>query len=138
MILHERSKKGLTATVYRRSVIHSQPKSLSFVRLYSQPFVPFQDNPLKFDFIDPPPRRAVSNALELLYALSALDEEMNLTTVGKEMSTLPLPPMLARSVLEAKRLACLPQMLSLVAMLSVEVHERSHTASYKNRASSCP
>lgn len=74
----------------------------------------------------------MSNALELLYALSALDEDMNLTTVGKEMSTLPLPPMLARSVLEAKRLACLPQMLSLAAMLSVEVQGRSHPDSQES------
>jgi len=78
-------------------------------------------NPFKFDFIDPPPKKAVANALELLFSLSAVDEQMALTELGKTMSSLPLPPMLARSTLEAKKSNCLPQMLTLAAMLTVEV-----------------
>eukprot|EP00189_Rhodosorus_marinus_P001805 CAMPEP_0113965608 /NCGR_PEP_ID=MMETSP0011_2-20120614/7840_1 /TAXON_ID=101924 /ORGANISM="Rhodosorus marinus" /LENGTH=669 /DNA_ID=CAMNT_0000978141 /DNA_START=197 /DNA_END=2206 /DNA_ORIENTATION=- /assembly_acc=CAM_ASM_000156 len=77
-------------------------------------------NPFKFDFIDPPPKKAVANALELLFSLSAVDEQMALTELGKTMSSLPLPPMLARSTLEAKKSNCLPQMLTLAAMLTVE------------------
>lgn len=37
------------------------------------------ENPLTFDFMDPPPKAALLRALELLYALGALDVKGNLT-----------------------------------------------------------
>ena len=40
------------------------------------------ENPLEFDFMDPPPKAALLRALELLYALQALDASGTLTHLG--------------------------------------------------------
>jgi HrpA-like RNA helicase len=38
------------------------------------------DDPLQFDFMDPPPKAALLRALELLFALGALDRQGQLTS----------------------------------------------------------
>ncbi|KAF1913499.1 P-loop containing nucleoside triphosphate hydrolase protein [Ampelomyces quisqualis] len=74
---------------------------------------------LNFDFMDPPPVNATLTALEELYALSALDDEGLLTSLGRKMTNFPMDPPLARVVLAAVELGCSDEMLSIVAMLNV-------------------
>jgi ATP-dependent helicase HrpB len=59
-------------------------------------------------FIDPPPARALQQAVELLQRLGALDGEGRPTRDGRAMLALPLHPRLARMVIAAtdKGLAC--------------------------------
>jgi HrpA-like RNA helicase len=75
---------------------------------------------LRFPRLDPPPKKLLVHALETLMALGALDDEMRLTRTGVLMSNIPASPMLARSLLEASRLGCVEDMVSLAAILSVE------------------
>lgn len=75
---------------------------------------------LKFPRLDAPPKRMLVRALETLMALGALDDSMQLTRTGALMSQIPTSPMLARSLLEATRLGCVEDMVSLAAILSVE------------------
>ena len=49
---------------------------------------------LNFDFMDHPPAEALLKALELLFALSALNKLGELTKVGRQMAEFPLDPML--------------------------------------------
>ena len=52
---------------------------------------------LGFDFMDRPPMSALLRALELLYALGALDSQGDLTEpLGKHMVRLPLEPIFAK------------------------------------------
>ncbi len=71
-----------------------------------------------FDFMDPPPAETLIRALELLYALGALNAEGNLTKIGRRMADLPLDPMLSKALLKSEDYACVTEMLTVAAMLS--------------------
>lgn len=59
-------------------------------------------------------------ALELLNYLGALDDDGNITTIGHQMSELPLEPQLAKMLLVSADHECTNEMLTIVAMLSVQ------------------
>ena len=75
---------------------------------------------LRFDFLDPPQRENLIDALRQLYVLDAIDSDGKITSIGREMAVLPLDPSLARALLAAKELNCLDEMLSVASMLSPE------------------
>jgi ATP-dependent helicase HrpB len=59
--------------------------------------------PEKLDFLDPPPRPALAEAKSLLTELGAIDATGRITEEGRQLRRLPLPPRLARLVLDAAR-----------------------------------
>lgn len=65
-------------------------------------------------------KESLEDALRQLWVLGALDEDGTITAVGRRMVALPLDPALARALLEASELGCVPDMLTVVAMLSAE------------------
>ncbi|KIM64359.1 hypothetical protein SCLCIDRAFT_115718 [Scleroderma citrinum Foug A] len=75
---------------------------------------------LSFDFMDPPPAETMLTALESLYALSALDDEGLLTRLGRKMADFPMEPPLAKMLIASVELGCSEEILSIVAMLSVQ------------------
>jgi ATP-dependent helicase HrpB len=60
-------------------------------------------DPGKLAFLDPPPQAAYGEARKLLTELSALDENGRITDEGRSLRALPLPPRLARMVVDAAR-----------------------------------
>jgi ATP-dependent helicase HrpB len=60
-------------------------------------------DPAMLVFLDPPPAPALSEARTLLAALRAIDSAGRITEQGKLLNRLPLPPRLARMVVEAGR-----------------------------------
>jgi ATP-dependent helicase HrpB len=52
-------------------------------------------------FLDPPPRPALSEAKSLLTELGAIDADGRITEEGQKLRRLPLPPRLARMVIDA-------------------------------------
>ncbi|PIA51265.1 hypothetical protein AQUCO_01100242v1 [Aquilegia coerulea] len=75
---------------------------------------------LSFDFLDPPSRESLEDALRQLYLIDAIDGNGSITRVGRAMAELPLEPSLSRTLLEANENGCLSQALTVVAMLSAE------------------
>lgn len=75
---------------------------------------------LNFEFMDPPPAQTMVNALHDLYNLDALDEQGFLTSFGRKMSEFPMEPALAKTVIESTELECVDEVLTIVAMLSVQ------------------
>ncbi|KAF5111974.1 hypothetical protein DV452_004231 [Geotrichum candidum] len=75
---------------------------------------------LHFDFMDPPPANTLLTALEELYALSALDGEGLLTRLGRKMADFPMEPGLAKVLITSTEAKCSEEMLTIVAMLSVQ------------------
>ena len=63
---------------------------------------------------------ALEDALRQLFILDALDEAGGVTKLGQEMARLPLDPCLARMLIAAANLDCLPEALIVAAMLSAE------------------
>ncbi|KAE8124420.1 hypothetical protein FH972_019308 [Carpinus fangiana] len=74
---------------------------------------------LNFDFMDPPPSEALLKALELLFALSALNKLGELTKVGRRMAEFPLDPMLSKMIVASDKFKCSDEIISIAAMLSV-------------------
>ncbi|KAI3463896.1 hypothetical protein Pfo_020559 [Paulownia fortunei] len=74
---------------------------------------------LNFDFMDPPPSEALLKALELLYALSALNKHGELTKVGRRMAEFPLDPMLSKMIVASDKYQCSDEIISIAAMLSI-------------------
>ncbi len=55
----------------------------------------------KLAFIDPPPQAAMNEAKTLLVDLGAIDAQGRITDEGRKLRALPLPPRLARMVVDA-------------------------------------
>ena len=66
-----------------------------------------------FPFIEPPDRRQISDGITVLEELGALDpaagDRVRLTVTGRSLAALPVDPRLARMIVEADRLGCLPE-----------------------------
>ncbi len=79
------------------------------------------DDILHFDFPSPPSPASLIYALELLYALGALDDKGTLTSLGLQLAELPLNPRMSKCLLEAKgHFQCVSEMLSIAAMCSID------------------
>mmetsp|Transcript_41532 Transcript_41532/g.99520 ORF Transcript_41532/g.99520 Transcript_41532/m.99520 type:complete len:1021 (+) Transcript_41532:86-3148(+) len=77
-------------------------------------------DPNSFDFLTRPSIASLKQATKLLYALGALNEQMELTGHGKRMATLPVDPIYAHLLLQGPKYGCTAEMLTAVAMLSAE------------------
>lgn len=72
-----------------------------------------------FPFIDPPSDKAINDGYNLLYELSAIDEDRQLTPTGRKMAALPVEPRFARILLAASTYNCLKEILIIVSGLSI-------------------
>ncbi|SCU83952.1 LAME_0C07492g1_1 [Lachancea meyersii CBS 8951] len=77
------------------------------------------DDLVHFDFMDPPAPETMMRALEELNYLACLDDDGNLTPLGRLASNFPLDPMLAVMLIGSAEFHCSEEMLTIVAMLSV-------------------
>ncbi|MCZ7424562.1 ATP-dependent RNA helicase HrpA [Micromonospora sp. WMMA1949] len=78
-----------------------------------------------FPFIDPPDRRNVTDGVNLLHELGALDPAetdpaKRLTALGRRLAQLPVDPRLARMVLEGERNGCATEVVVIAAALSIQ------------------
>lgn len=76
--------------------------------------------PEEFRWLTPPDERSLSAASTLLRTLGAVDKNGTLTPVGKEMSSYPLAPRLARLLVAGSRHGCLPEMAFIAALIQGE------------------
>jgi len=83
-----------------------------------------------FPFLEPPDPRQIKDGVSLLQELNAIDPAQEdprkrLTPLGRTLAQLPVDPRLARMLVEADRNGCLPDVLVIVAALSIQdVRER--------------
>lgn len=75
---------------------------------------------VNFEFMDPPPASTMVTALQDLYTLSALGEDGYLTGLGRKMADFPMDPALAKTLISSVEFGCSDDILSIVAMLSVQ------------------
>src|SRR5262249_43706191 len=68
-------------------------------------------------FLDPPPRAALTEAKALLAALGAIDGDERITEEGRQLRRLPLPPRLARMVIDAARVGQGTRAAELAALI---------------------
>lgn len=77
------------------------------------------DDLVHFDFMDPPAPETMMRALEELNFLACLDDDGNLTALGKIASEFPLDPALAVMLITSPEFFCSNEILSITALLSV-------------------
>ncbi len=73
-----------------------------------------------FAFIEPPQGRAIADGYQLLAELGAVDDDNELTPVGRNLARLPLDPRVGRMILEAKERQALDEVLVIASALSVQ------------------
>lgn len=76
------------------------------------------DDLINFDFMDPPPPETLIRALEHLYALGALNDDGDLTKLGRRMAEFPVDPMLSKAILQSEKYKCVDQVITICAMVS--------------------
>ncbi|KAL8449216.1 hypothetical protein Emag_003736 [Eimeria magna] len=77
------------------------------------------DDLLKFDFMDPPAPDSLISALELLYALAALNDQGELTKLGRRMAEFPMDPMFSKFLVNSEKYGCVSEALTVCAMLGI-------------------
>jgi len=77
------------------------------------------DDLVHFDLMDPPAPETLMRALEELNYLSCLDDEGELTPLGRMASDFPLDPALAVMLISSPEFYCSNEILTLTALLSV-------------------
>jgi pre-mRNA-splicing factor ATP-dependent RNA helicase DHX15/PRP43 len=93
------------------------------------------DDLVHFDLMDPPAPETLMRALEELNYLACLDDEGDLTALGRLASQFPLDPTLAIMLITSPEFYCSNEILSMTALLSVpQVFVRP--ASQRKRADS--
>ena len=86
----------------------------------------------KLAFIDPPPQAAMNEARALLVELGAIDAQGRITEEGRKLRALPLPPRLARMVVDAGAQGAGAEAAAIAAILTerglggddVDLHHR--------------
>jgi len=77
------------------------------------------DDLVHFDFMDPPAPETLMRALEQLNYLGALDDEGDMTDLGRQMAELPLDPQLSKMLICSPDYSCSEEIVSIVAAMSV-------------------
>lgn len=77
------------------------------------------DDLVHFDLMDPPAPETLMRALEELNYLACLDDEGELTQLGRLASEFPLDPALAVMLITSPEFYCSNEILSITALLSV-------------------
>ena len=75
-------------------------------------------DPDALTFLDPPPRPALTEAKALLRELGAIDADGRITEEGKALNRLPLPPRLARMVVDAAREGAAPRAAEIALIVT--------------------
>ncbi|BCL74916.1 ATP-dependent helicase [Jeongeupia sp. HS-3] len=73
-----------------------------------------------FPFLEAPSSRLITDGYQQLHELGAVDDQDELTPVGKQLARLPVDPRLARMLLAGHEQACLHEVLIIASGLSVQ------------------
>ena len=73
-----------------------------------------------FPLIDPPKPEAIRDGYRTLFELRAIDDNQELTEIGRRLSRLPVDPRIGRMILAAGDEGCLQEVLIIAAALEVQ------------------
>ncbi|MCX6905591.1 MAG: ATP-dependent RNA helicase HrpA, partial [Verrucomicrobia bacterium] len=74
----------------------------------------------QFPFLDPPSPQAIQGAYQLLQELGAINEQLELTVLGRDLAWLPVDPAIGRMIIEAQEEKALSEVLVIAAGLSIQ------------------
>lgn len=76
--------------------------------------------PDQFPFLDAPDSRLINDGYRLLQELKAVDDHRRITSLGRQIASLPVDPRLARMLLAATHHKCLSEMLVIASFLEIQ------------------
>lgn len=74
----------------------------------------------RFPFVEPPERRYINDALRQLFELGAVDEQRELTELGRQLARIPADPRIGRMLLSARDAGVQREVLIIAAALSIQ------------------
>jgi pre-mRNA-splicing factor ATP-dependent RNA helicase DHX16 len=74
---------------------------------------------INFEYVDRPPTEVLLFAIEQLTALGALDQQGELTHLGRRMAEFPLEPKMSKALIVSESYGCSEEVLTIMSMLSV-------------------
>lgn len=74
----------------------------------------------KFPYLEKPEKKAINDGFKLLNELNAINQNRELTAIGKKMAILPVDPKFSRMLVVANTQACLNEILIIVSALSIQ------------------
>jgi ATP-dependent helicase HrpA len=74
----------------------------------------------EFPFIEPPDTRQIRDGYHTLHELGAIDDQQNLTGIGRALARLPIDVRIGRMILQALDEDCLDEVLIIASALSVQ------------------
>lgn len=74
----------------------------------------------QFEFMDPPPASTIQRSLSTLWMLGFVDDDANITLLGRQALELPMAPLLAKLVIDGYELGCGEEVLKMVSMLCAD------------------
>ncbi|RNF28719.1 ATP-dependent helicase [Massilia aurea] len=86
-----------------------------------------------FPFIEAPQGRAIADGYQLLQEVGAVDDNNDLTPLGRKLAKLPLDPRVGRMILAALDNQCLTEMLIVASALSTQ-DPRDRPIEYQQQA----
>jgi len=86
-----------------------------------------------FPFIEAPQGRAIADGYQLLHEVGAVDDDNELTPLGRKLAKLPLDPRVGRMILAALDNHCLTEMLIVASALSTQ-DPRDRPIEYQQQA----
>lgn len=73
-----------------------------------------------FPFVESPDPRAVRDGYETLHELGAIDDNQQLTPIGRDLAKLPIDPRIGRMILAAGREGALAEVLVIASALAIQ------------------
>ena len=96
----------------------SRPEILSAdLSAFALDLAAWGSSPDQLAFLDPPPRPALVEAKSLLTELGAIDADGRITDAGRRLLRLPLPPRLARMVVDAAAEGAAPAAATIAVLI---------------------
>ena len=77
-------------------------------------------NVVRFEYLDRPPSKLLMWALENLYINGCMDEEGELTDLGKKLGEMPIDLKMAKMIVNGDKYGCTSEMITIAAMMSVQ------------------
>lgn len=109
-----------TEAEHRRRAAHETPEiqRLDLAEVLLQLFAMGVAEPEQFPWLQAPSELALAQAKQALRTLGALTANGELTSMGRQMSRLPMHPRLSRMLIEADKRNCLPRACLWAAIIS--------------------
>lgn len=77
-------------------------------------------DPENFPFLDAPDTRLINDGVRLLQELKAMDADRRVTSLGRQIASIPVDPRLARMLLAAGQRHCITEMRIIASFLEVQ------------------